>query len=111
MIEPPLGLESNTVWNPGLCPHCNARVWHRLSNVSPACFTEEQFLSFYDIDLTTKKIVAKKPHIPPNNMTVEEITQPKTTKETGLFNRRGEPKKKGGWPKGKPRPKKPVVTV
>lgn len=41
------------------CPHCGARVWHRLSRVESVSWTETDFLAEYDVDEETKSVTAK----------------------------------------------------
>lgn len=41
------------------CPHCGAKVWHRLSRVDPMSWTEADFLAEHDIDDEAKTIKAK----------------------------------------------------
>lgn len=42
------------------CPHCGAKVWHRLSRVESMSWTETDFLAEYDVDAATR-IVTPKP--------------------------------------------------
>lgn len=41
------------------CPHCGAKVWHRLSRVDPQSWTEADFLAEHEIDHETKQIKSK----------------------------------------------------
>ena len=41
------------------CPHCNTTVWHKMSNLDPCSYTEEQFLTLFEIDETTRTIKEK----------------------------------------------------
>jgi hypothetical protein len=41
------------------CPHCGAKVWHRLSRVESISWTEAEFLEQHDVDLERKTITAK----------------------------------------------------
>lgn len=38
------------------CPHCGARVWHRLSKATPRSWTEADFLADHSIDPETMTI-------------------------------------------------------
>lgn len=42
------------------CEHCGVTVWHRLSRIEPASWTEEDFLKLYDVDYENKTIEDKK---------------------------------------------------
>lgn len=44
---------------PEACPHCGAKVWHRLSRVEPMSWGEADFLAEYDVDPEKKMVVAK----------------------------------------------------
>lgn len=41
------------------CPHCGAKVWHRLSRVESMSWTEADFLLEYEVDAENRKVVAK----------------------------------------------------
>jgi hypothetical protein len=41
------------------CPHCGAKVWHRLSRVESVSWTDVDFLAEHDIDMEARKITAK----------------------------------------------------
>lgn len=44
---------------PDDCPHCGAKVWHRLSRVQSTSWTEADFLAEHDVDFDAKTIKAK----------------------------------------------------
>ena len=44
---------------PEACPHCGTKVWHRLSRVETATWTEPDFLAQYDVDMEARTITAK----------------------------------------------------
>ena len=41
------------------CPHCGAKVWHKLSRVGPESWTEADFLAEHDVDMETKRITGR----------------------------------------------------
>lgn len=41
------------------CPHCGARVWHRFSRVQSTSWTEADFLTEHDVDMTARKVTPK----------------------------------------------------
>lgn len=41
------------------CPHCSAKVWHRLSRVQSTSWTEADFLKEHEVDLDAHTITAK----------------------------------------------------
>ncbi len=43
------------------CPHCGAKVWHKLSRVDPTSWTEADFLAEFEVDLETKCINPRTP--------------------------------------------------
>lgn len=47
------------VYCPEDCPHCGAKVWHRLSRAEPMSWTEADFLDEFDVDLETRQITPK----------------------------------------------------
>lgn len=44
---------------PENCPHCGAKVWHRISRVDPISWTDADFLVEHDVDETSKQITRK----------------------------------------------------
>jgi hypothetical protein len=38
------------------CPHCGAKVWHRLSRIDPESYTEDEFFKVYKVDFDKKSI-------------------------------------------------------
>jgi hypothetical protein len=46
------------------CPHCGAKVWHRLSRIDPQSWTEADFLAEYEVDEGAKTIKERNP-VPP----------------------------------------------
>lgn len=51
--------DKTPVYWPEDCPHCGAKVWHRLSRVDPQSWTEAEFLAEFEVDEATKMIRAK----------------------------------------------------
>lgn len=43
------------------CPHCGAKVWHKLSRVDPESWTEKAFFAEHDVDFGAKIITPKAP--------------------------------------------------
>lgn len=41
------------------CPHCGAFVWHKVSRVDPAIWTEADFLESHDVDPETRQVFRK----------------------------------------------------
>lgn len=41
------------------CPHCGARVWHRLSRVESMSWTEPDFLAEHEVNEETRQITPK----------------------------------------------------
>lgn len=44
---------------PENCPHCGAKVWHRLSRLQSMSWTEADFLAEYEVDEEAGKVTAK----------------------------------------------------
>ncbi|HLY90847.1 MAG TPA: hypothetical protein VKQ27_17830 [Acetobacteraceae bacterium] len=51
--------EKTPAYFPENCPHCGAKVWHRLSRVESMSWTEEDFLNEHDVDTAARTITAK----------------------------------------------------
>jgi len=51
--------EKTPAYLPEDCPHCGAKVWHRLSRVESMSWTEADFLAEHDVDMEARKITAK----------------------------------------------------
>ena len=43
-----------------LCPHCSAVVWHWLSRIDPQSYTEDGFLTKYEVEDVAKTIRERK---------------------------------------------------
>ena len=43
------------------CPHCGAKVWHRLSRVDPESWTEADFLELHVVDDANMQITDRRP--------------------------------------------------
>lgn len=41
------------------CPHCGAKVWHKLSRADPTSWTEADFLAEHEVDYEAKTITVK----------------------------------------------------
>ena len=41
------------------CPECGAVVWHKLSRIGSASYTEEEFEKRFDVDEETATIITK----------------------------------------------------
>ena len=50
--------DKTPAYRPEECPHCGAKVWHRLSRVEPLSWTEEGFLKEYAVDWDTRTVKA-----------------------------------------------------
>lgn len=46
-------------YQPVACPHCGAKVWHRLSRVQSTSWTEADFLKEHDVDAVARTIKPK----------------------------------------------------
>lgn len=38
------------------CPACKTIVWHKMSNLDPCSYTEDQFLSLFEVDEINHRI-------------------------------------------------------
>lgn len=60
--EGPLSLavpDRTPAYLPETCPHCGARVWHKLSRTDPESWTEAEFLRLHDVNEATKRVTRK----------------------------------------------------
>ena len=42
--------DKTPAWGSGPCKHCGALLWHYLSRIEPASYTEEDFLANFIVD-------------------------------------------------------------
>ncbi|MES1995571.1 MAG: hypothetical protein V4522_15875 [Pseudomonadota bacterium] len=51
--------DKSPAYMPEDCPHCRAKVWHRLSRVESASWIEADFLAEHDVDVSAKTVIPK----------------------------------------------------
>jgi hypothetical protein len=51
--------EKTPAYFPEDCPHCGAKVWHRLSRVQSTSWAEADFLKEHEVDSEARTIFAK----------------------------------------------------
>ncbi len=51
--------DKTPAFRPEDCPHCGAKVWHRLSRIDPWSMLEEDFLKEHTVDYENRRIERK----------------------------------------------------